>query len=453
MPLLAPPPLPAPLTLGIYLGGSRIGYASYVSKDVRLDGKPARRSDSTTRMRAGLIGQAMEVAIDGSVWTDAQGRPLRIKDTIRSAGRTNEFDARFGLRTVKIVIMNGGERSVKEIPYPAGPVVDDPLTLVGGPGGGLGRPRTFYLLDPLTASFVKNEIRRVQPPRGVARAVEIVDPRANSTIHLGPNDEVLRVLAPMGMEMVPMSRQAALVPIPEGEAPDLANLNRVVVKGAPTDDALPARLVLRVSGADLKKVAGDGQRVEVGPDGTTTLTLEPTTFGPGLVAEAARLKPEFLRPSLYVPSDDPAMVALARKIVGPSKTVRSSATLIRDWVGRRMTPNAGIGVLRDAREVLKSSEGVCRDYAALSTTLLRAAGVPARVAGGLVLADGALYYHAWSEVWDGRNWVGVDATRPGVAFSAGHIRLGSGTVEEAFTFPFWGGARVEAVSPAPSSGR
>ncbi|MFX8601193.1 transglutaminase-like domain-containing protein, partial [Acinetobacter baumannii] len=80
-------------------------------------------------------------------------------------------------------------------------------------------------------------------------------------------------------------------------------------------------------------------------------------------------------------------MSLAAKLA-KGKSGKDAALSIRRYVHGIMQPNAGIGVVRDAREVLTTKEGVCRDYAVLTTTLLRAAGIPARLATGLEYANG-----------------------------------------------------------------
>ncbi|HWD40481.1 MAG TPA: transglutaminase domain-containing protein, partial [Fimbriimonas sp.] len=72
--------------------------------------------------------------------------------------------------------------------------------------------------------------------------------------------------------------------------------------------------------------------------------------------------------------------------------------------------------------------------AILTGTLLKSAGLPTRLASGLVNWDGTFYYHAWDEVWNGRHWIGIDSTTPEHQISAAHVKLASGTVAQAFTF-------------------
>lgn len=89
-------------------------------------------------------------------------------------------------------------------------------------------------------------------------------------------------------------------------------------------------------------------------------------------------------------------------------------------------------------EFLDSSRsGHCEYFAAASTLLLRAAGIPARYATGFSVQEysrleeayvvRARHAHAWTRVWDGSKWVDLDTT-PGVWFE-----------EEAKDAPLWQG--------------
>ena len=72
--------------------------------------------------------------------------------------------------------------------------------------------------------------------------------------------------------------------------------------------------------------------------------------------------------------------------------------------------------LPSAREVLRTKVGDCNEHTALYVAMARAAGIPARIAVGLVFVrgvQGAFYYHAWPEVYldegNGRGmWLPVD---------------------------------------------
>src|SRR5206468_707330 len=120
--------------------------------------------------------------------------------------------------------------------------------------------------------------------------------------------------------------------------------------------------------------------------------------------------PQWVKADTYIPSDSERFKKLAKSIIGNEKRVNGAGLAVQTWVANRMHPNLGIGVLRDANEVLSSKEGVCRDYAILAATLLRAGGIPTRLCSGLVSWDGTFYYHAWVEIWNGKSWIGIDPT-------------------------------------------
>ena len=58
-----------------------------------------------------------------------------------------------------------------------------------------------------------------------------------------------------------------------------------------------------------------------------------------------------------------------------------------------------------------------------------AAGIPARIAAGMVYMDSAFYYHAWSEVWLGR-WVAIDPVLDQLPADATHIKVVEGGPEK-----------------------
>jgi transglutaminase-like putative cysteine protease len=78
-----------------------------------------------------------------------------------------------------------------------------------------------------------------------------------------------------------------------------------------------------------------------------------------------------------------------------------------------------------AVDVLEHKVGDCNEHAVLAAALLRAAGVPARLAVGVVYFEGRFYYHAWLEVYYGR-WMAVDPLSGQIPADATHIRFLTG---------------------------
>ena len=92
-------------------------------------------------------------------------------------------------------------------------------------------------------------------------------------------------------------------------------------------------------------------------------------------------------------------------------------------VTRHMKYELGVSLDR-AEEILKDGRGDCLEYATLLVALLRARGVPARVASGVAYAGSVpptFGYHAWAEAWVDGHWVAVDPTWDEYPVDATHI--------------------------------
>lgn len=445
--------------LGLYLQGSKLGYSSYRQGDDTLNGKAVKRNDSLTSISAGMLGSAMQLEIQSVTWSDAAGRPIKMRFITKSGGRSQTIDAIFGPTKILVSIENNGAVSKKTLEIPKGAIiVDDPLTPIVTGGSAVGSRKTIYILDPTTATLIKNEIVLIGPVKTQVKGaetdaiqVDILDPRANTTIFLSSKGDLIKAQGPMGIEMLPETKEEAMGPgANSGYRPsvDLAVATSIKTDKPLTNPGKLGYLKLKVSGRDLKLAPNDEHQSVIGKDKVWTVTVHPPKLDakPGsTIAESAKSKPAWLKPSMYVPSDNATFKALAKQIVGRETNVKKAALMIKSHVQRSMSPNAGIGVLRDASEILKTKEGVCRDYAILTATLMRAAGIPTRLVSGLVNWDGNFYYHAWVEVWDGSRWLGMDSTTPDAQISAAHIKLSDGNVEEAFTFTFLDKVKMEVL--------
>lgn len=437
--------------LGLYIQGQKIGYVSFKDAPAKLNGATTVRSDSRTVMDMGLLGTPLKITIDSTTWS-VKGKPLRMTFRQESAGRVQSMDARFAGKQVKIAIVNSGQTSNKVLPVPAGPIVDDPMTLVQSSGV---KTQTFYVLDPTTATFMKNSVRLVGPSTAdvkgkkvKATLAEIIDPRATTRVFMDTKGGLVKAEAPMGIEMLPEPKAVAMKTTP-GYTPNVDLASRTSLKPEPPleNPGELTELKLKFTGPDLSRLPSDEHQTVAKEGDAWTVDVHPAKRKDGTTIFAARqAKPEWVKPGLNIPSTDPRFLKLAKQIVGSRNTVLGAADAVQNWVYAQMTPNAGIGVLRDASEVLKTKEGVCRDYAILTATILRAAGVPTRLASGLVSWDGTFYYHAWCEVWNGDRWIGVDSTTDAKGLAANHVKLSDGDVETAFTFTFLDRAKVDVLA-------
>ncbi|WP_293904803.1 transglutaminase family protein [Phenylobacterium sp.] len=130
----------------------------------------------------------------------------------------------------------------------------------------------------------------------------------------------------------------------------------------------------------------------------------------------------YLRPSRYCPSD--RLERLVRRRFGGLQGGAKAAAIL-DWVRGHLTYEAGVSDgASTALDTLVGAAGVCRDYAHLAISLLRAAEIPARAVSAYAWRLEPPDLHAVVELFlDGRWWL-ADPT--GLAPLDGLIRIASG---------------------------
>jgi Transglutaminase-like superfamily/Carboxypeptidase regulatory-like domain len=123
-------------------------------------------------------------------------------------------------------------------------------------------------------------------------------------------------------------------------------------------------------------------------------------------------------------SDNPSLIRLARDITKDSRYAHEAANAILSWVADYLTFDTSISVPTDALSALRYKKAYCVGYSNLAVALLRAAGIPARVAHGYLppgyewgfskeywgvkVNDGG--YHAYLEIYyPDIGWVFSDA--------------------------------------------
>ena len=144
-----------------------------------------------------------------------------------------------------------------------------------------------------------------------------------------------------------------------------------------------------------------------------TVTLE-DPFGP------------FLHANQYVDFEDaPETVALAWELTGGLSDPLEKVAAVYDYVianisyDRELAQTVKSGYLPELDRVLEKGKGICFDYAALMTGMLRSQGVPCK----LVVGYAGEVYHAWISVYsekdgwidnaiyfDGTTWKRMDPT-------------------------------------------
>jgi hypothetical protein len=314
-----------------------------------------------------------------------------------------------------------------------------PLVLTSG----VNSRKTFYVLQPNTVSFVKDEAINRGPATVTigtksysATLVEVIDPQATMKIYVSAKGDLIKAEAPLGMEIIPDSLGAPSVGA-GGPMADIAAASSIKPDKPIADPRHLKRFKFELVAPGAPTIPSDGHQTAIKKGDSWNIDVHPVEIDSSNIAiqAAAKAQPLWVTADTYIPSDSAKFKALAKQIVGKETSVKGASLKVQKWVASHMKANLGIGVLRDANEILSSKEGVCRDSAILAATILRAARVPTKLASGLVSWDGTFYYHAWVEVWNGKSWVGIDPTVADRQLSASHVKLAGGNIATAFRFP------------------
>jgi transglutaminase-like putative cysteine protease len=141
---------------------------------------------------------------------------------------------------------------------------------------------------------------------------------------------------------------------------------------------------------------------------------------------AGRGMGEFLEPSPLIQSHNPKIVSLASEILSEETDSLAAARKIAIWVYKTLRKEPTVSV-PSALDVLATKRGDCNEHSVLYAALARAAGIPTKIALGVVYLDGKFYYHAWNEIYSGE-WIPVDATFGQMPADASHIKLIEGDI-------------------------
>ena len=283
----------------------------------------------------------------------------------------------------------------------------------------------------------------------VAGCVEMVELHIPEYADYTESDEIFIDLA---LEMVPLSASPAVFTIPMPAAPgsqtqsnskaiiDYSNSadGYVMVRFANSTNKELRVLITGPSSVQYQYTLKKNGTFEVYPlsDGNGRYTIgvfeqvEGNRFATAITATIdVRLNDEFapfLRPNQYVNfTRDSRTVAKAAELVRNSRNLTEQISAIYNFVisnityDRDLAANVKSGYLPDVDSVLARGKGICFDYAALMTAMLRSQGVPTR----LVVGYAGTVYHAWIDVYsreqgwinnviffDGRQWKLMDPT-------------------------------------------
>lgn len=299
-----------------------------------------------------------------------------------------------------------------------------------------GEERHYSVFNPLTTKTETIQILAVGQETLIVKGhsiptTKLAERFSGTTVHAWIDHEgkVVKEEAALGLVLLRESQTEA---INDGWS-DSTPLDLVTSAAIPVRNTIPNpreinQLRLTVSGST------DGALFAFPPrqhylDGTLTVANEPlnTLVSYQLPASDPTFATD-LAATPFLQSEHPRIKEQLGLILQGEQDAQRAVRKLLDWTYTTLDKEPTVGV-PTALETLSSKKGDCNEHTVLFTALARAAGIPARVAAGVVYLDGAFYYHAWSEVWLG-HWIAVDPVLNQFPADATHIKFIQGGPEE-----------------------
>ena len=427
---------------GLYLQGQKAGYAMTEAVEGRFADQPAVVFRMLAHMKITALGQRQEVEVDQRR-TYLRTGPLR-KVTSRFKTAASDVQVTGVVRGDKLLVTSrmGALKSEKEFPAPKETLEDFvAASMLVTADAKIGDEVRIHQFDPTVLKDLEAIITLVERKtitfNGVRTPVFVLENRIPAL-----NVQTTMIVDSEGVPLEATLENLFVMRLePEAQAKDIRYSSDLVRMGCVRLDPHPKNIAALRSARfsfqgipDRNLLINDRRQKWTRLDDTTYLV---TTRLMG-VEKSARLPvdrerfADFLKPTLFVHSDDPRIKALAAKIVGGERDAYPAARKIRSWVYKNLR-KVGTAALSNAVETLQARSGDCTEHTVLFVALARAAGIPAREVAGITCIEGGkgFYFHAWPEVWAGE-WVAMDPTLGQDVADPTHIKFAEGGGEQLF---------------------
>jgi hypothetical protein len=416
---------------GVYYQDQKIGYSHNSIKRIE-DGYQIHHTIMLDMM---MMGVAQKIRAQVNTVTDhafnLQVFSLRINTGAVSFIAYGDVDAD---NVMSISVVSGGKTEKKELQLTRAPVITNSLKFsLLKDGLQLGGVYERVVFDPMTMSnrtaqieVLDFETLSVAGQEYDCYRMQVTYMGVTMTAWIDRQGRTVKEESPAGMVLLREDKEQAMHG-GWGDRVDVVETSAIKVD-TPFYSKNLQSLTLKLLAVDLKGFQLDGGRQtlqgtivriaaqDIGKDNSYRLPFA----GEGFKA--------WLSPSLLIQSDRSEFAQLVEEIGKGERRALRLARRLHDWVYKNIEKRPSPG-MPSALAVLAARQGDCNEHAVLLAAMCRAAGIPARVAAGLVYLRGRFYYHAWNEVYL-NDWVPVDATLNQFPADVTHVKFIEGDMEE-----------------------
>ncbi len=430
----------------VELAGAKAGHM--VERTERLDGGDLRVT-SRTALSIARGPAEVEVTIEAQSVETEGGDPVSMRVEQRLGAALLSTEVTFDGATATVVESQFGQQSEpRTIEIDGGALMPAALSRELERRIAAGEDRiALSALDPMSMSVVESVYTRGErsvvnvagraAPATKWTLTQSVMPGVETVYYLDDGGEMVRGEVAMGgitLTMVLTEKELALA----DNAPAELLVSTLVTPDKPIKNPRNLRsasYVLRTTAATTPGLPSWGTQSVESIDGSA-VRVRVSLDAPGATATAQE-RADALAPSAMIDGKDAEVAALAeragRELRGallddPTEVARACRRFVYSYIDEK---SLDVG-FATASEVARTKQGDCTEHAVLLAAILRARGIPARVASGLIYVDefvgqkGVFGFHMWTQALlpdeDGvERWVDLDATLPEQDYDATHI--------------------------------
>lgn len=429
--------------LAILVDGHKIGYSVHTRK---ADDKKITTIEDMNM----LIGRG-NMAIrytskEISVETPA-GKPISFEMTQNISGAKESRKGTVKDGKVKMTVQSGPSSKVSEIAYPSGALMAEGLRLVQIQKGlQPGQTYEVSIFRPDMENAVPAEIVVGQKTKVdlFGRVLDLTEVKMNMklgqqvitvTSFVDENLDALKSIVPMmgmNLELLACEKEFALR---QDDIVDFLDKLSIASPVSLDETQLAGPITYELTATTDKPLilpATDSQTIKEVAPGKLQVTVTPSVpQGPVKYPYEGKDKEiqKAIQATDYLQTKDSKITDLVKHAATTSDDAVKASLQIENFVMGYITKKDFSVGYASAAEVARSRQGDCTEHALLTAAICRAAGIPARIACGVVYADvlgekkNVFGAHMWTEVFLGDKWYPIDSTRAPNGFSAGHITL------------------------------
>lgn len=416
-----------------------------------------------TRLDLELFGRRTELDLSGSAWRPFDQPLANFEFDVRSG----EFHFRVEGR-ITSGELNGQVTSAGET-LPLHLEVGDDLLFGSGvtatyrfPDLDVGETVTLDSFDPLTFGKSETTVRCVArqlldlaapgsdttPVR--TRVLEVTSSGMTTRAWIDDQGEIVRASTPLGLVLERTTAELALASSEPGAGMALLGLTAIRPRGKRPTRGL-SRIEISLSSFpeaglpsdSFQTFSTDGWSADGSPNRGSLVRTRQASHAEVLDRAERR---SLLSGDAFIQVDHERIRSQSLTLTADLESDRDKALAIYEFVYRTLDKSPALSI-PSAIEVLENERGDCNEHTVLYTALARAAGLPTRIAIGVVWSDelDGFYYHAWPEVYlsevafskaqasdgpfAGGTFMALDPTLGQPQADATHIKLLEGGIE------------------------